>query len=254
MHNLPFSFTMADPPLTAAQLLQRHVEKHKQSNDPLTEALSPKTSRDLDAEIEKLEAELNNDSSSIDDGSDSDSSYNSSQANADDEFKDDDKEPSTGILNLSAVANDRIERLPDHKLPSHKARSKRLKIDKVDDDDEEMNLNKRSKHQKESVQFFLHEYVPRSSERLPFYCRYCPYQAKDEHDFATHRTSPLHLKRVDLERKASYCKLCRKQLTSPAQMKEHLKSKPHHEKLKRAKQIQNGQRSSEGGNSSRQWK
>ena len=52
-----------------------------------------------------------------------------------------------------------------------------------------------------------------------------------------------------MEKKATYCKLCRKQLTSIVQMREHLQSKPHRERMDAVKQRQRGGRNqfSKGG-------
>jgi deoxyribodipyrimidine photolyase-like uncharacterized protein len=57
-----------------------------------------------------------------------------------------------------------------------------------------------------------------------------------EEEFFDHKRSEFHKTAVEMEQKASYCKLCRKQLTSLVQLKEHLTSKPHKERLDRVRE------------------
>jgi hypothetical protein len=89
-----------------------------------------------------------------------------------------------------------------------------------------------------TVQDLIKSYIPTSSERRPFWCRVCSYQGLSENDFFQHKESESHKFAADLERKASKCKLCRKQFTSPDQLKEHLKGKLHLETLQRTKEKQ----------------
>lgn len=77
----------------------------------------------------------------------------------------------------------------------------------------------------------LRHYKPTSSERRPFWCRICSFQASNEEEFYQHRQTQLHQIASQQERKMSTCKLCRKEFTSPDQLKEHLKGKSHHERL-----------------------
>jgi hypothetical protein len=46
-----------------------------------------------------------------------------------------------------------------------------------------------------------------------------------------HKTTDFHKAAVSVEKKATYCKLCRKQLTSIVQMQDHLESRPHRDKM-----------------------
>jgi hypothetical protein len=87
-----------------------------------------------------------------------------------------------------------------------------------------------------AVREVLDSYVPRSSERLPFYCRVCAVQYANLDEFRSHQSTDAHIAAADVDRKVSYCKLCRKQLTSPAQLREHLQSRPHRDRLERTKQ------------------
>ncbi len=46
-----------------------------------------------------------------------------------------------------------------------------------------------------------------------------------------HRETEEHKLKLHLDRKASYCQVCRKKFTSAAQLKEHVKGKVHSETL-----------------------
>lgn len=93
-----------------------------------------------------------------------------------------------------------------------------------------------------SIREMLKNYKPTSSERRPYWCRICCYQGQNEQDFFQHRESELHKLASQQERKMSTCKLCRKEFTSPEQLKEHLKGKAHIERLEYMKSKQNGRR------------
>ena len=85
---------------------------------------------------------------------------------------------------------------------------------------------------KQAVQELMRNYQGRATtERKPFYCRYCQHQATDYTDFVQHQRRSTHLQNVTLHNQASYCKLCAKQFNSPLQLKEHLTSQPHRHKL-----------------------
>lgn len=192
---------------------------------------------DIDDEIRRLELEL-------------------AQSSSDEESSDQesvDKDEGPGVVSLSAFAQDRIEQLPEVYLPEpgryDPKVSSRRKAQKTPEPDKKDGL-------KEAVQEVLNGYKARSSERLPFYCRYCAKQYSNEQEFFDHKSTDFHQTAVDMERKATYCRLCRKQLTSPAQMQEHLKSRPHRERLNNARNRQRPEaRGRRGGRerSSRQW-
>jgi hypothetical protein len=93
-----------------------------------------------------------------------------------------------------------------------------------------------------SIREMLKNYKPTSSERRPFWCRICSFQAQNEEEFYQHRESELHQLTSQQERKMSTCKLCRKEFTSPEQLKEHLKGKGHVERLETLKSKQNGKK------------
>ena len=198
---------------------------------------------DLDDEIRRLEQELQNSESS-----DSD----------DDEGGDEDS--TAGIVCLSAFADDRSEHLPESCLPEPGKYSSR-----AGKSPNEVGTNKRHEIEKrraeerknsgleQAVKEVLNGYKPRSSERLPFYCRYCAKQYNNETEFFEHKQTEFHKTAVDMERRATYCRLCNKQLTSPAQMKEHLKSRPHKERLQNVRERQRGQGNRRSDPKRRQW-
>lgn len=200
---------------------------------------------DIDDEIRQLEMELNN----------SDSSGDESDYDSADDMESDNATPA--VLSLSAYSKDRIEHLPMSCLPepgkynprgSSKVGSKNSIAKKKEGSQKVDGL-------KEAVQEVLNGYKARSSERLPFYCRFCAKQYGNEKEFFEHKNSDFHKTAVELERKATYCRLCLKQLTSPEQMKEHLVSRPHRERLQ---YVKSRQRTESGGkrqrdSSERQW-
>jgi len=235
--------------LTAAEILRRRLASQQPTiktcapSSKIPESSKDDTQNDIDDEIRRLEAELQNDDD------DDDNATSSSSSSADDEESN--RPLSSGdvgaqVISLSTVKDDRIEKLPNQLLPKTKKRT--LKIDNEDD-----NVPKKKKEKpkqenpkldglKAAVKEILDGYKPRSSERLPFYCRVCAKQYNNEEEFFQHKLTDFHKTAVEMERKASFCKLCRKQLTSPAQLQEHLKSRPHKERLQslRNRQPQKG--------------
>lgn len=208
-------------------------------------------SADLDEEIRRLEAELQNEESGDSDGSDSDSS----------DSEDEKKKKEAAILSLSASKSARIEGLPPSCLPA----SRKRVLKGIDSGADRTKTKKRkievgeaqvSEGLKSAVQEILQGYKPRSAERLPLYCRVCAKQFETKDDFVQHKNTDFHKTAYAMERKASYCKLCRKQLTSPAQLQEHLQSKPHKQRLQSMQSRQqqrhhNPQRRRQQGG--RQW-
>jgi hypothetical protein len=194
---------------------------------------------DLDEEIRRLEQELEDSSSSDDSNSD-----------------EDEDEDEKGVLSLSQYADDRPEQLPKSCLPKPGRYSARASADprttKNTKGREKAGIVKKRDGLKEAVQEVLNGYKARSSEKLPFYCRYCAKQYDNETEFVEHKQTDFHKTAVDMERRATYCRLCMKQLTSPPQMKEHLASRPHKERMQ---SVRNRQRDSKNrpGDSKRQW-
>ena len=215
-----------------AELMRR--KKLKKETDSKVTSLE-NTDINIDDEIKRLEAELATDQSSDDD---EDDDYTSDKM--------------TGIISLSIVASERIPSLPQSALPLLQ-KSKRLKVDRNMDGEDRPQKRAREKANvsnglKETVREMLGNYVPRSSQRLPFYCRVCSQQLSNYEEFRDHKKTEFHKVAVQEEQKASFCRLCRKQFTSPAQLKEHLKARPHKEKLayEKAKQSQRTAESSSG--------
>jgi hypothetical protein len=200
---------------------------------------------DLDEEIRRLEQELEDSNSSDDSNS-----------------VDDEDENEKGVLSLSQYADDRPEHLPKSCLPKPGRYSARASVDprsitntkghtKADIVKRREEQNK-SSGLKEAVQEVLDGYKARSSEKLPFYCRYCAKQYNNETEFLEHKQTDFHETAVAMEKKATYCRLCMKQLTSPPQMKEHLASRPHKERMQSVRNRQRGSKN-QRGDTKRQW-
>lgn len=207
---------------------------------------------DLDDAIRKLEAKLDNDGS-----------VSSDESNDEEE----EERKNDSVILSSALSSERIDGLPDEYLPKTKKRILRG----IDDESDKVNKKKSritrkekierdkvahctkaginnddaTKEIKAKVNEILGNYQPRSAiERLPFYCRYCSKVCgNSEEEFFAHMETLFHKTALEMERKASYCKLCRKQLTSQIQLKEHIKSKPHRRYLDMFKQKQRQQAS-----------
>lgn len=248
-----------DEPLPFAEVLRRRrqqqhslsLDADKESKDIENEI---KEEEHIDDEIRQLELELAADS---DEGSDSlHSDEEESEDNNDEaergrkvsfgpatEYSDDDKPegeklPADGGIIRSNLVGERIAPLPKSALPQ----MKRRKLKGIDGDDvaDAPKKKRRKKTEqttavsnglREAVKEVLGGYVARSNERIPFYCRVCSNQSEDMASFLAHKDTDFHKAAVQAERKATYCQACRKQFTSPVQMKEHLESKPHHDRM-----------------------
>jgi uncharacterized membrane protein len=224
---------------------------------------------DIDDEIKRLEAELA--------GGDSSESESDIETNYEESPAVDDERPSKkvrfefnsktnpklsileskrknkdAVLSISGCSTEKITPLPKSMLPTGK--SKKMKIDGGDSErkrrhkikDSAVSKPHESDGLRQAVQEVLSGYKARSSERIPFYCRVCSHQSKNEEEFINHKKSEFHKAAVQMEKKATYCKLCRKQLTSIVQMREHLQSKPHKERMDLVKQRQRGGRFQSG--------
>ena len=177
---------------------------------------------------------------------------------------------------VSSLASERIAPLPKAYLPSSQCgtkslkpgeilkdtadvlREKKIKADKkrarISKEKEDGNVDyeggKRSKTNistssntttsglEATVREMLRDYKPTGSDRRPFWCRICRHQPDDQEGMLAHRQTELHIMASKAEEKMSYCKLCRKQFTSPAQLKEHLTAKGHKERLTRVRTEQ----------------
>ena len=227
-----------DGPVPFAEALRRRKKDTKSISSRTLMAEPKKADKeeevvDIDEEIRRLEAELEADNSASDSEDDDDMSSTASDA----------PQEKAGVISLSTLATDRIAALPEAHLPSNKRRT--LKgIDKATASSEEPKAKRRKKASsaettgnnisdglRAAVKQVLDGYTPRSNEKILFYCRVSAKQYKDGDEFFEHKKGDFHKAAVELEKKASYCKLCRKQLTSPVQLKEHLHSKPHKDRL-----------------------
>lgn len=73
----------------------------------------------------------------------------------------------------------------------------------------------------------LSNYVPASIEKKPFWCRFCRFEGLSIEDLENHRKSDAHEICCQLGEKMSFCKVCKKQFTSPHQLAEHKQGKWH---------------------------
>jgi hypothetical protein len=63
------------------------------------------------------------------------------------------------------------------------------------------------------------------------YCRPCALTFETPEALFQHRETAEHERKVQKDRKASYCQVCRKQFTSAHQLQEHIKGKVHKDML-----------------------
>ena len=241
--------------MTASQMMQQKVGKRKRET---VEVKKEKASEDIDDEIKRLEAELAQDSDSSDSESESDSDASdenerrkkrtrfgeSTTMNPEDYvtkgLSNDD------VICMSKCASDSIKPLPKEVLPTSKTR--KLKVDREDTKSRLPDERSRSKKSgstisnglKDAVNDVLSNYVARSCEKIPFYCRVCLHQSESHEEFIAHKRTEFHKAAVQVEKKATYCNLCRKQLTSLVQMQEHLESRPHRQRMDDVKARQRG--------------
>eukprot|EP00986_Skeletonema_menzelii_P014346 scaffold9458_cov126-Skeletonema_menzelii.AAC.3 len=233
------------PIVPIAERLRQKAQTEQLADDGNSKA---KEKVDLDEEIRRLEAELAE--SDDNDDEDEESDYDDDSSN--DDSKDGNITPKTdGIICLSSVADERIVPLPQDALPQNKRRTLK-NIDAGENGEpkkskkrKSMSSNPKEEHAiseglKDAVNELLSNYVPSSHLKKPFYCRVCQHQSESESDFLSHKQSEFHKGAVQQEKKRTYCKLCRKQLTSIVQMEEHLKSRPHREKMDFVKSKQSG--------------
>jgi Zinc-finger double-stranded RNA-binding len=233
--------------LTAAEMI-RQAQQRKPQLAPESTSISNTTTNistikssinDIDDEIQRLERELQRDNDvDVDIEDDDDTSTGSNRSY---EQYDDDNKKDAMILSISKSNQNLIEKLPTHCLPpplvtnkSHSTKSKGNANKKRSrtDDTNAINSNISGTGLKKAVQELMQNYQGRTStERVPYYCRYCQHQATNYNEFVQHQTIPSHLHNVTIHNKASYCKLCSKQFNSPIQLQEHLQSKPHHDRL-----------------------
>jgi len=226
------------------------VEQEQEKDDGKKSAASKET-EDIDDEIKRLEAELEASGGGTDDSDDDDSDDDDGNSHGESlsSSMGASEEIGARIISLSAVADERIPALPKCALPLPQCK-RTLKIDREMDVGDSLQRKKRKKGDqtqsgdglKAAVREMLGDYVARSSERLPFYCRVCAKQMSNEEEFRGHKKTEFHKVAVKEEQKASYCRLCRKQFTSPVQLKEHLNARPHREKLAAVKMKQQGGR------------
>jgi hypothetical protein len=115
---------------------------------------------------------------------------------------------------------------------------------------------KRKMNSIQSIQRVIREYVPSSHLKLPFYCRFCQFQGKDLEEYNQHidPSNQSHIEQMKFHQKVCFCKVCKKQFTSPEQLKEHFSGKAHQERIEKRNQYYNSNRNSNsyGGQPRRQ--
>lgn len=174
----------------------------------------------IDEQIAALEAEMQSD--------DSDSESSSEEA----------EKPM--VLRTMLNEDDLIPALPSHMLPANFQRKRDKKQMKntgsgLRDAVAEImhTAGIKANNNLDGVREMVADYVPNSHKSL--YCRCCKFTASTKEELLEHRQSSEHKAAAKLEMVASYCKPCRKQFTSPMQLKEHVTGKYHQETLQRFK-------------------
>ena len=89
-----------------------------------------------------------------------------------------------------------------------------------------------------TVRELLLNYIPQSVEKKAFHCRICRIESVDLESFESHKLSEMHLVAIKMEKKMSFCNLCRKQFTSPNQLREHISGNGHKNYLAMTKEKQ----------------
>ena len=193
---------------------------------------------DIDEKIAALEREIDEED---DQSIDSDCDDNGEQDNIEEGLLVEKDSDGNVVRMLSVLNDDRIEPLPKRMLPVA-LYSKRVDINGkknisetkkrvVQFKDDESQSKKPASSKIYSVQAYKDNYEPASMVGAPFWCRVCQWLGQDLNDFKSHSICVDHLSKLEIERKASSCKLCRKQFTSPLQLKEHLHGAAHKAKL-----------------------
>lgn len=201
----------------------------------------------LDDEIAALEREIKNDEIDSSSGSDDEDDYEDHDGLR---IKMDDR---GNILKItSALSDEKIESLPGFMLPVAQCSryhvlaknfldSEELKVDRPSTkrlkffDESETSKSqeppKKISGIEATVRELLKNYEPSSVEKRPFYCRVCKFQGQNLDEFNKHKLTEFHFVAVEVEKKISTCKVCRKEFNSPEQLKEHLKGLAHQSQM-----------------------
>jgi hypothetical protein len=203
----------------------------------------------LDEQIAQLESQISSDS----DSDDSDSNQETERVK---EFDPNsslifEKDSNGNVVRLVSALQEeeRIAPLPLSLLPSSQCKfvdknnnnkdDRKRKISFFDDPDVKRNSRTRtSSGLMKTVHEMISQYEPASHEKRPNYCRVCKFQGSSIAELEEHRLTQSHKDMVEMEKRLCFCKLCRKQFTSPEQLKEHLKGKAHIERLEKIRSSQ----------------
>jgi hypothetical protein len=193
----------------------------------------------LEEQIRMLEEQMKDEGSESDESSEEDEGDEGDDLPADMTYERDDK--GNIIRIVSKIYEERIQPLPTSQLPlafcskgsKQKASFNILKnlkpmqtkvkfADKIvekkkrprSEKEEELFKERESKKERISgleatVRELLVNYKPSSSEKRPFWCRVCRIQSECLPSFEAHMKSELHTVAIAMERKMSYCSLCR---------------------------------------------
>lgn len=231
----------------------------RKKNESATAALSS-----IEKQIQELEAQLRNTSGESSEESSEESDSASEKEGIEDNAADvliEADESGNVVKYVSALSSERIEPLKKELLPAADCGTSKSKRHRESDestngkrkgvirfaDEIEKGRSIRDNHladksrrsgevnrgegMEKTIKELLNNYEPSSVNRLPFWCRVCKFQGKDAQDLLNHRETEFHKAAVRMEKKMSYCQLCRKQFTSPVQLQEHLKAKGHKDRL-----------------------
>jgi hypothetical protein len=206
----------------------------------------------LDEQIALLERDLDSDSASVEE-----EGINGEDDDDEKHLFDVEKDESGSLVKLvsKSLLEHRIGPLPPSQLPSatcgfagggkHFESGQVKTASKVRFSDQGGEANKRARtstnpvsHKPPSrsgiesaVRELMVNYVPSSVEHKPFWCRVCLFQGKDTTDLEVHKESREHKMKVAVEARLCSCGPCRKNFTSPEQLKEHLGGKLHRERM-----------------------
>ncbi|KAJ1451962.1 hypothetical protein M885DRAFT_487214 [Pelagophyceae sp. CCMP2097] len=178
---------------------------------------------DLDAQIAALEAALGTSDPSSD-GSDADDSDASSSDDSDDAVA------SKGGLIISSLSKARIPPLAAHLLPASKCKGSITSLD-ANGKTVFRPAPKKKSPVVDLAQKLVDAALTSTKNKVPFSCRLCAFTGAALEDFEKHKKTLLHGVATRLWTDQSYCRLCRAQCTSPLELRVHLTSKKHLERL-----------------------
>jgi len=204
-----------EAPIPLQVLLSRKRKRRQPHEEKETVQLS------IDEQIAMLEKEIDEQSGGSDDGdegSDSDGSDGSSNSDGGSNNGDGSSD------DCSTGQQREIPALPVHLLPAPMSKKKKQRIHPPP------KASKAGAGTRTQVKELQATYEAHSHRSM--YCRVCKVEAPTKEALEAHWASDSHKELANIEMKASFCHLCKKQFTSPLQLKEHVKGKAHKERVK----------------------